>query len=270
MKLIEMRCPSCGGKLRVDSLASKCTCPYCAEEINLENVQQVNKQNTKEEKTKVPNTSEEKIEYLKGQVDSNGGKLKKSGSLVKIARCPYCGNSIEYQYPQTSCICGNCNKRIIKLKETKDSKRRNTRLNLCRWIIILAPFALISSCVQFCASNNESSKTFQATSTQTIETAIEENKEPEESETVVIEESAEATSTPEVVVVEQTETEEKEPVHVTVPESSEEGEHLVWVPTNGGTKYHNSKYCSSMQDPVQVTEETAKANGYTPCGRCIG
>lgn len=54
---------------------------------------------------------------------------------------------------------------------------------------------------------------------------------------------------------------------VTVP-APETGENLVWIPTNGGTKYHSNSGCSSMIDPIQVTEETAIANGYKPCGRC--
>lgn len=55
---------------------------------------------------------------------------------------------------------------------------------------------------------------------------------------------------------------------VNVPDQSETGENLVWVPVNGGKKYHSRKSCSNMKNPIQVTEETAIANGYTPCSRC--
>ena len=55
---------------------------------------------------------------------------------------------------------------------------------------------------------------------------------------------------------------------VIVPTESETGENLVWVPTNGGEKYHSKKSCSNMKDPVQITKESAKARGYTACGRC--
>lgn len=55
---------------------------------------------------------------------------------------------------------------------------------------------------------------------------------------------------------------------VTVPTHSETEGHLVWVPTNGGTKYHSRSSCSQMIDPIQVSIETAIANGYTACGRC--
>ena len=55
---------------------------------------------------------------------------------------------------------------------------------------------------------------------------------------------------------------------VTVPDHSETVGNLVWVPTRGGTKYHSKSSCSKMIDPIQVSKETAIANGYTPCGRC--
>lgn len=60
---------------------------------------------------------------------------------------------------------------------------------------------------------------------------------------------------------------ENDTASVTVPDA-ETGEDLVWVPVNGGTKYHSYKGCSNMEDPIQVTKETAEANGYTPCKRC--
>ncbi len=56
--------------------------------------------------------------------------------------------------------------------------------------------------------------------------------------------------------------------NVTVPSQEESTGNLVWVPTNGGTKYHSKSSCSNMKDPIQVSPETAKSNGYTPCGRC--
>ncbi len=55
---------------------------------------------------------------------------------------------------------------------------------------------------------------------------------------------------------------------VTVPSHSETGGNLVWVPVNGGTKYHCKSSCSKMENPIQVSVETATANGYTACKRC--
>ena len=45
-------------------------------------------------------------------------------------------------------------------------------------------------------------------------------------------------------------------------------EPLVWIPTNGGTKYHNKSSCSNMKSPIQVTKSEAINQGFTPCGRC--
>ena len=42
----------------------------------------------------------------------------------------------------------------------------------------------------------------------------------------------------------------------------------VWIPTNGGTKYHSSPSCSNMKNPEQVSLEYAKAKGFTACKRC--
>lgn len=55
---------------------------------------------------------------------------------------------------------------------------------------------------------------------------------------------------------------------VTVPNESESKGDLVWVPVNGGTKYHTKSSCSNMKEPMQVSLETAIENGYEPCKRC--
>ena len=55
---------------------------------------------------------------------------------------------------------------------------------------------------------------------------------------------------------------------VTVPKQEETVGNLVWVPTHGGKKYHRKSSCSNMKNPMQVTKETAEANGFGPCGRC--
>lgn len=55
---------------------------------------------------------------------------------------------------------------------------------------------------------------------------------------------------------------------VVVPKTEDTQGNLVWVPTNGGTKYHSYSSCSNMDKPMQVTKEHAEANGYTPCKRC--
>lgn len=43
---------------------------------------------------------------------------------------------------------------------------------------------------------------------------------------------------------------------------------MVWIPTNGGTKYHTHSGCSNMIDPIEVTQSEAESQGFTPCKRC--
>lgn len=42
----------------------------------------------------------------------------------------------------------------------------------------------------------------------------------------------------------------------------------VWIPTDGGTKYHSYEGCSGMENPEQVTESEAISRGYERCGKC--
>ena len=43
---------------------------------------------------------------------------------------------------------------------------------------------------------------------------------------------------------------------------------LVWIPMNGGTKYHKDQSCSKMIDPRQLAKDSAKALGFAACRRC--
>lgn len=45
-------------------------------------------------------------------------------------------------------------------------------------------------------------------------------------------------------------------------------EQTVWIPTNGGTKYHKDADCSDMINPQQVSLEYAEAHGFEPCKLC--
>ena len=42
----------------------------------------------------------------------------------------------------------------------------------------------------------------------------------------------------------------------------------VWIPTNGGKKYHKSASCSNMKNPEEVTKSEAESRGFDPCKRC--
>ena len=54
----------------------------------------------------------------------------------------------------------------------------------------------------------------------------------------------------------------------TTPSKPTNTDALVWVPTNGGKKYHSKSSCSNMKNPRQVTKQTAINEGFGPCGRC--
>ncbi len=45
-------------------------------------------------------------------------------------------------------------------------------------------------------------------------------------------------------------------------------ETMVYIPTNGGQKYHSKSTCSQMDNPDYVTISEAINLGFTPCGRC--
>ncbi len=53
------------------------------------------------------------------------------------------------------------------------------------------------------------------------------------------------------------------------PSPTEADDQMVWIPVNGGTKYHSTPTCSGMADPQCVTISEAAALGYEPCGRCM-
>jgi len=45
-------------------------------------------------------------------------------------------------------------------------------------------------------------------------------------------------------------------------------ERMVWIPTNGGKKYHSNSGCSGMKNPVQVTISEAISRGFDACKKC--
>ncbi|MBE7021557.1 MAG: hypothetical protein E7411_09025 [Ruminococcaceae bacterium] len=42
----------------------------------------------------------------------------------------------------------------------------------------------------------------------------------------------------------------------------------VWIPTDGGKKYHSRSNCSGMDNPTQIDAEDAIQQGYSKCGKC--
>lgn len=51
-------------------------------------------------------------------------------------------------------------------------------------------------------------------------------------------------------------------------ESKNEGDFYVYIPQNGGRKFHSVDSCSGITNMVAVTITKATSDGYTPCKRC--
>lgn len=63
-------------------------------------------------------------------------------------------------------------------------------------------------------------------------------------------------------------TNETQTTEVEAPVKEEPVAKLVWIPTNGGKKFHTKKSCSNMDDPIQVTQSEAIDQGFEACKRC--
>lgn len=59
-----------------------------------------------------------------------------------------------------------------------------------------------------------------------------------------------------------------ETTSASVPVIQQQSSVMVWIPTNGGHRYHSKSTCSGMIDPECVPLDQAEALGFTPCGRC--
>ena len=64
------------------------------------------------------------------------------------------------------------------------------------------------------------------------------------------------------------ETEQPVQTPTDVPQEAQDTEERVWIPTNGGSKYHSNPSCSKMKNPQEVTISQAQSRGFTACKRC--
>ena len=78
------------------------------------------------------------------------------------------------------------------------------------------------------------------------------------------EEQSEETSPPENSTPNVTSPEEE----TKQPDQPSTSQEMVWIPTNGGKKYHSRADCSNMKNPRQVTKEKAIEMGFSPCKKC--
>ena len=60
---------------------------------------------------------------------------------------------------------------------------------------------------------------------------------------------------------------QKKSASTTATASQKTGQ-MVWIPTNGGKKYHSKSTCSNMENPKQVDRADAEAQGFTACKKC--
>ena len=74
----------------------------------------------------------------------------------------------------------------------------------------------------------------------------------------------ETTKTPEETTKTPEETTKKPTETTKVPDTTT----YVWIPTNGGKKYHKTSGCSNMIDPLHVSLDEAIRKGFTACKRC--
>lgn len=58
------------------------------------------------------------------------------------------------------------------------------------------------------------------------------------------------------------------PVQTPTPVTAAKSERMVWIPTNGGKKYHANSSCSGMKNPAKVTISEAISRGFDPCKKC--
>lgn len=60
----------------------------------------------------------------------------------------------------------------------------------------------------------------------------------------------------------------RSPSTARVTEAPNKDSSLVWIPTNGGTKYHSRSGCSGMKNPRQVSRSEAASLGFSACKKC--
>ena len=115
-----------------------------------------------------------------------------------------------------------------------------------------------------CGGSNEASVPPATESTQTnisvFETTVETETTTTQEETTTVEPIETATQENQEIE-EQTST----PAFVEPEQPKEE---MVWIPTNGGTKYHSRSSCSNMDNPREVTVSEAQTLGFSPCKKC--
>lgn len=130
------------------------------------------------------------------------------------------------------------------------------------WVIITVCLVIVMSVCSFISSDSsESAGGSEPPPTSSVSQVVATTPEPTAEPTP--EPTAEPTPEP---TEEPTPEPTAEPTEAPAPAPAQET--MVWMPTNGGERYHRKADCSGMKDPVQIPLSEAEAQGYGPCGRC--
>ena len=100
-KLLEYKCPSCGGALKFDSSVQKMKCPYCGTEFEMEALKNYDDVLNQEQPDEMNWETQAGSEWKTGETDhmiiytckSCGGEIVGDQNLGATS-CPFCGNPV--------------------------------------------------------------------------------------------------------------------------------------------------------------------------------
>lgn len=152
-----------------------------------------------------------------------------------------------------------------------EAPKKKKRIGLKIFIGLVLLVGLVEAC-----GGNEEAPAVTPSPTEKIVQSAEPEKSP--APTQEVEETAkpekteepEQTQKPENTPAPKSTAKPKKDTPAVIPDDDDEEEKMVWIPTNGGSKYHSKASCSNMDDPACVSINEAKSMGFTPCKRCYG
>ena len=96
-KLIEHKCPNCGGTLKFDAGAQKVICEHCASEFEVKALLE----------------SDEVLDGFSGSLESEKRATIEDGGNLNVYRCSSCGSQIICDENTASTICPYCDSAVI-------------------------------------------------------------------------------------------------------------------------------------------------------------
>jgi DNA-directed RNA polymerase subunit RPC12/RpoP len=103
-KLMEYKCPCCGGAIEFDSSIQKMKCPYCDTEFEMETLKELDEELSKEKPDDMEWDTDSQGEWSAGETQgmsvyvckSCGGEIVADESTAATS-CPFCGNPVVMQ-----------------------------------------------------------------------------------------------------------------------------------------------------------------------------